>query len=222
LSIARKLFRHKTSVDADSAAPQSSQAYRAKHYEDLGLLLNEDESTRAISRSGVQRALHAAAAILGAVVVAAGASWVVARGHPGSTLLSWARRPAAAKNQPAPSPPISQAASIGLTSSNRWFEVERTPGASRITPTAQAQSTPEFWLIIALARFQSGDAEGAKAAASQALELDPRNGGAAVLLGTLHLDAHEQLEGERELSRYLELEPEGAYADQARRLLKSP
>jgi hypothetical protein len=220
LAIAKKLFKqHKASADSPSPASKPGQVDSGKHYEDLGLLLLEEQGPASGHHSRAQKAFNTAAAVIGAVVVAVGASWVVARGNPGSSLFSWARGPAAAKGQPAPQAAVAQA---GTVASDRWFDVERNLGASRITPTARAQSAPEFWLIMALARFQSGDREGAKAAAHHALELDPRNGGAAVLLGTLHLDAEENAEAERELQRYLELEPHGAYAEQARQLLKPP
>jgi Flp pilus assembly protein TadD len=73
--------------------------------------------------------------------------------------------------------------------------------------------------MLGLARYDAQDAVGAEDAARRAVELAPSNGRAHMLLASIHLDRHEVPEAQRELHRYLELEPTGEWAGDAKALL---
>lgn len=76
------------------------------------------------------------------------------------------------------------------------------------------------WNLVALARYDSGDAVQARAAALKVLELEPQNAQVQMLLATLHFAAKERELGCGALQKYLELEPNGQQAKEARALLK--
>lgn len=76
------------------------------------------------------------------------------------------------------------------------------------------------WNLMGLARYDSLDPAGARAAAAKVLELDPANGRVQILLATLHFDANEKDLGRAALEKYLELEPNGAHVEEAKALLK--
>ncbi|HLL82411.1 MAG TPA: tetratricopeptide repeat protein, partial [Longimicrobium sp.] len=76
------------------------------------------------------------------------------------------------------------------------------------------------WLMLGIARFDSGDARGAEDAAKRALTLDPRNGRAIMLLASVYLADGQRELAHQQLRDYLELEPNGQYAHDARELLK--
>lgn len=76
------------------------------------------------------------------------------------------------------------------------------------------------WNLLALAKYDSLNSAGARAAAKKVLELDPRNARVQILLATLHFDAREKEQGRAALSKYLELEPNGPHVEEARALLK--
>jgi tetratricopeptide (TPR) repeat protein len=76
------------------------------------------------------------------------------------------------------------------------------------------------WTLMGLAKYDSHDVAGAKAAAYKVLELDPKNPRVHLLLATMHLDANEKELGKAELEKYLELDPNGPHADEAKALLK--
>jgi cytochrome c-type biogenesis protein CcmH/NrfG len=76
------------------------------------------------------------------------------------------------------------------------------------------------WTLMGLAKYDSHDLAGAKAAADKVLELDPKNPRVHLLLATMHLDANEKDLGKAELEKYLELDPKGPHADEAKALLK--
>jgi Flp pilus assembly protein TadD len=76
------------------------------------------------------------------------------------------------------------------------------------------------WNLIGLARYDSLDPVGARAAADKVLELDPKNGRVQILLATMYFDANDKVNGRAALEKYLELEPNGASVDEAKALLK--
>jgi hypothetical protein len=76
------------------------------------------------------------------------------------------------------------------------------------------------WLVLGQARYDAGDAKGAKDAAAAVLTLDPKHAGVHVLLATLAYDAGDKATMRQELETYLSLEPEGPHAAEARALLR--
>jgi tetratricopeptide (TPR) repeat protein len=83
----------------------------------------------------------------------------------------------------------------------------------------RAQGTAESWTALGLRRYDSGDLEGARAAAAQALALDARHGRALLLLATIHYGKGQQPEAKAALRRYLAVDPQGEFAAEARALL---
>lgn len=76
------------------------------------------------------------------------------------------------------------------------------------------------WNLLALARYDSRDAAGARVATEKVLELDPANARVQILLATMHFDANEKVLGRAALEKYLELEPSGAEVEEVRALLQ--
>lgn len=76
------------------------------------------------------------------------------------------------------------------------------------------------WNLYALAKYDSGDIAGAKAATQKILELDPKNARVQILIASMHLDANEKDLGRAALEKYLELDPQGPHAEEAKALLK--
>lgn len=76
------------------------------------------------------------------------------------------------------------------------------------------------WVLLGLSRFDNGDAKGAETATMKALEVEPANGRAIILLASIHLDAGQKAKARAELQRYLELHPKGPFAQEARDLLR--
>ncbi|MGQ0504040.1 MAG: response regulator [Myxococcaceae bacterium] len=83
------------------------------------------------------------------------------------------------------------------------------------------KSNPTAWLFLGLARFDSSDNVGAEQAALESLALDPSNGRAVLLLASIYLDAGNRTEAHAQLKYYLQLDPQGQYADEARQLLQA-
>jgi DNA-binding response OmpR family regulator len=76
------------------------------------------------------------------------------------------------------------------------------------------------WLVLGQARYDAGDARGAREAAGNVLNLDAKHAGVHVLLATLAYDAGDKATMKQELETYLLLEPEGPHAAEARALLR--
>ena len=87
------------------------------------------------------------------------------------------------------------------------------------------------WMMLGLARYDSGDAPGAAEAANTVLALDPKNARAHLLLATMLIDqwkrapnpedkAKARKAADDEIQRYLDNDPNGKFADEARALLK--
>lgn len=81
-------------------------------------------------------------------------------------------------------------------------------------------SSSQAWLMLALARYDSGDNDGAWEAASTTLAVDPTAARAHLLLATVHIAAGRKDEGKAEVARYLEKDPAGKHAEEARALLR--
>jgi DNA-binding response OmpR family regulator len=86
---------------------------------------------------------------------------------------------------------------------------------------AHPDSAPA-WLMLGLARFDSGDTVGAQDAAVRATELDPKAGRAHLLMASIHIVNQDKEKADAELKAYLVLEPDGESAVEARQLLAQP
>lgn len=86
--------------------------------------------------------------------------------------------------------------------------------------TEVAPSSVPAWMLLAMARFDNGDPAQAEEAAMTVLALDPNHADAFLLLATIHIRAGKRDVAAGEIGRYLELEPNGKHADEAKRLLK--
>ena len=75
--------------------------------------------------------------------------------------------------------------------------------------------------MLGRARFDSGDHRGAEEAAAMALQMNPSDGGAMMLRVNVFLATHRREKAAEELKRYLQMHPDGPYAEEARQLLSS-
>src|SRR6266849_3433544 len=212
-SLGRTSFLESTGPAGSEDSGQTSQ------YENLHQLLMLDETPRiAPASSPLRSAVQIGLAIVAVVGIAAGAGWVVSRGdapkfrgqpesgQSGSTQLVSA--------QPTPRPDLQDA--VGLLESGQKGEA-----VQLLTRVLQSNPSTGAWFLLGLAKFESGDTEGARQAALETLKLNPRHGRARMLLAAIYLDEMEPALASAELQRYLELEPNGPYAAQARQLLAS-
>jgi len=184
-------------------------------YEPLQNLLLAEESRPARPASPLRSAVQAALGIIAVVGIAAGAGWVVSRGD---SSRFFARRSLARQRTPpaeATGPPVVEEALELLGSGKPDRAVEL------LAPLADSQPRSSSWFLLGLAKFEAGDSEGARQALLEAVRLNPRNGGARMLLASVYLDENEAALASAELERYLELEPNGPYAAQARQLLSA-
>ncbi len=216
----------RTSFLESTGAAGSEESGKTSQYENLHQLLMLDETPRiAPASSPLRSAVQIGLAIVAVVGIAAGAGWVVsrgdaskflnrpsssARGHPESGQSGSAQ---VASAQPT-RPDLQDA--VGLLESGQKGEA-----VQLLTRVLQSNPSTGSWFLLGLAKFESGDTEGARQAALETLKLNPRHGRARMLLAAIYLDEKEVALASAELQRYLELEPNGPYAAQARQLLAS-
>jgi CheY-like chemotaxis protein len=212
----------------ESIGPAGSEdSTKTSQYENLHQLLMLDETPRiAPASSPLRSAVQIGLAIIAVVGIAAGAGWVVSRGDAAKFL---SRSSSAARGHPEPEPsgsaqlvsapptprPDLQDA-VGLLESGQKGEA-----VQLLTRVLQSNPSTGGWFLLGLAKFESGDTEGARQATLETLKLNPRHGRARMLLAAIYLDEMEAGLATAELQRYLELEPNGPYAAQARQLLAS-
>ena len=172
--------------------------------------------------SVLRSALHAVFAIIAVVGIAAGAGWVVSRGE----IPKFFARHTSLK---ASVPPVGALGSIPEATHQSVVEQALEMLATRqpyravelLSPLTEPQPSSSYWFLLGVAKFEAGDSEGARRALSEALRLNPRNGLARMLLVTVYFNEGEATLASAELQRYLELEPNGPYAAQARQLLSA-
>jgi len=184
----------------------SSQVRAAEEYQNVHqLLVSEDAAPEAKAPpSFLRSALQIGAAVVGVVAVAAGAGWVVSLG-------------AGSKGTSPVDPGRDFGEGVALIESGKTLEAVKV-----LSVNAQSNPSPAGWFLLGLAKFEAGDNEGARQAVVEALKLNPRHGRARMLLAAIYLNASQPALATAELKRYLELEPQGPYAVQARLLLSSP
>ncbi|MBL8950996.1 MAG: response regulator [Myxococcaceae bacterium] len=83
-----------------------------------------------------------------------------------------------------------------------------------------APSNVECWMLLAMARLDNSENARAEEAALTALALDPNRAEAFLLLATLHIRQGKRDVAAGEIARYLELEPNGKHAAEAKQLLR--
>jgi CheY-like chemotaxis protein/tetratricopeptide (TPR) repeat protein len=84
-----------------------------------------------------------------------------------------------------------------------------------------APSSVNVWMLLAMARLDNLDSAGAEEAAKTVLALDEKHADAFLVLATAHIRQGQKELGAKEIGKYLELDPKGRHADEARRLLES-
>lgn len=84
---------------------------------------------------------------------------------------------------------------------------------------ADEPTSLQGWLVLGQARYDLGNAAGARDATVRVLELDPKNAKVHVLLATIAHDANDKAAMRAELEKYLELDPTGEHAAEAKALL---
>jgi CheY-like chemotaxis protein/Flp pilus assembly protein TadD len=211
----------------ESIGPAGSEhSGKTSQYQNLQQLLMLDETPRlAPAATPLRSAVQIGLAIVAVVGIAAGAGWVVSRGDAPKFL----GRPSAAQSHPesgqsdsaqlvsAQSTPRTELQdAVGLLESGQKGEA-----VQLLTRVLQSNPSTGGWFLLGLAKFESGDTEGARQAALETLKLNSRHGRARMLLAAIYLDADEPALAFEELQRYLEFEPNGPYAAQARQLLAS-
>ncbi len=84
---------------------------------------------------------------------------------------------------------------------------------------ADEHTSLQGWLVLGQARYDLGNTTGAREATVRVLEIDPKNAKVHVLLATIAHDANDKPAMRAELEKYLELDPQGEHAAEARALL---
>ena len=205
----------------------SGDSGKTSQHENLQQLLMLDETPRiAPATSPLRSAVQIGLAIVAVVGIAAGAGWVVSRGDTPKFL---GRPSSAARGHPESgqsgsaqlastqsTPPAELQDAVGLLESGQKGEA-----VQLLTRVLQSNPSTGGWFLLGLAKFESGDTEGARQAVLETLKLNPRHGRARMLLAAIYLDEQEPTLASAELQRYLDLEPNGPYAAQARQLLAS-
>jgi hypothetical protein len=164
------------------------------------------------------------AATVTAAAVATGPEAAIAASAATTTSAAAIEAPAAAGGSTASSAsPAARAddGSAALARGVRLYEAGRQREAIRVleTVTRDHPMIASGWVYLGMAKFDRNDRTGAQRAAKKALELDPRNGRALMLLATVYLDTGESQKARTHLRRYLELYPNGQFAREARQLL---
>jgi hypothetical protein len=166
------------------------------------------------------------------MLVAAGAAWVTGKAASKRASLAAKLEEAAVASRSAPSAAQSlelediSASAPQVPATGAEGEPEAKSEAS--SQAAQAPGamplfhpTTTSWLMLGRARFDSGDHRGAEEAAAMALQMNPSDGGAMMLRVNVFLATHRREKAAEELKRYLQMHPDGPYAEEARQLLSS-
>jgi DNA-binding response OmpR family regulator len=181
------------------------------------------------SRSPIS--LRFVGAAVSVLIVAAGAAWVTSKAATGRRLIARANQAGAVESEgdsstlrDAPSSEGSIAGRLGDTLDD-WLRLHVEGKAAEATQLlarlAQSRPSAATWLMLAQVRFDAGDHNGAEEAATRALELNPSSGRAMMLRASVFLARRDLTNAAAELQRYLKAEPDGPYAEVAKRLLSS-
>ena len=81
------------------------------------------------------------------------------------------------------------------------------------------RGTSEAFEGLGRALRDTGDAPAAVQALLRAIELDPSNAAAYIAIARIYVEARQVADGRTAYERYLAIEPEGTYAEEARAVL---
>ena len=111
---------------------------------------------------------------------------------------------------------------LALVSATRLYDEGKLKEAKAALEQLVAQDTTNTnaWVLLGLARFDSNDIAGAEEAANTVLSIDPKVARAYLLRATILIQAKKRPEATAEIQKYLDLEPNGTFADEAKALLK--
>jgi CheY-like chemotaxis protein len=223
----------------DGASKEAGRAHLSAGEVERALALNELDAdvrrTRApapAERVRGRRIVRFATAAVAVMLVAAGAAWVTGKAASKRAFLAAKLEEAAVASRSPRSPtqllePEEVPTSASQVAADR---AERDPAAQSEGSSQAAQATGAIpsshatttsWLMLGRARFDSGDHHGAEEAAAMALEMNPSDGGAMMLRVSVFLATHRREKAAEELKRYLQMHPDGPYAEEARQLLSS-
>ncbi len=214
-----------TSVSAPAAMTDAERAFLL----DYGDPVPRGPAEARTPKTGARRALRLLGGSLGVVMVAAGAAWVTWKAAtdrvPAGTAVA-ARQQAtqsgdALGEKAATTVPALNVSARSEDELGSNAEAKAAEGARTLARMAQSHPSATTWLVLGRARFDSGDYRGAEQAAARALEINPSSGPAMMLRASVFLATHRLEEAAGELQRYLETEPAGPYAEEAKQLLSS-
>lgn|GEM_PF-2106989 len=111
---------------------------------------------------------------------------------------------------------------LALVSATRLYDEGKLKEATAALEklVGQDSSNTNAWMLLGLARFDSNDIAGAEEAANTVLSIDPKVARAYLLRATILIQAKKRPEATAEIQKYLDLEPNGPFADEAKALLK--
>ncbi len=118
--------------------------------------------------------------------------------------------------------PVSADSSSALASATRLYDQGKLTQAKTALEelVGRDSSNTNAWMMLGLARFDSGDIAGAEEAANTVLAIDPKVARAFLLRATILIDAKNRTAAASEIQKYLDLEPNGPFASEAKALLK--
>ncbi|MBS1148620.1 MAG: Phosphate regulon transcriptional regulatory protein PhoB (SphR) [Myxococcaceae bacterium] len=124
--------------------------------------------------------------------------------------------------EPAIAAPVQVDPSSALVAATRLYDEGKLTEAKRALEelVGQESSNTNAWMLLGLARFDSDDIPGAEEAANTVLAIDPKVARAYLLRATILIAARQRTEASAEIQKYLDLEPNGPFAAEAKALLK--
>jgi tetratricopeptide (TPR) repeat protein len=162
--------------------------------------------------------------VVGVVLISIGAAWVVAQrsGRAGAMEAKPADVQAMRELRMLPDPVFAEPGSEMLERGIRLYNEGKASQAAEVLARAvELHPSASNWLMLGVARLDSGDHRGAQKAAAKSLELDPKNGRAIILRANIYLHTNQREKAAAELKRYLAVEPNGPFAREAAQLLSS-
>jgi len=217
------------SEEAKSVHLSAGEVERALSLNEIDADVRRARAPAPVERVRGRRIARFAAAAVAVMLVVAGAAWVTGKAATKRAFLAAKLEEAAVASRSAAqsleledisasAPPVPAAGAEGEpeAKSEGSSQAAQAPGAMR-----SSHPTSTSWLMLGRARFDSGDHRGAEQAAAKALEMNPSDGGAMMLRVSVFLATHQREKAAEELKRYLQMHPDGPYAEEARQLLSS-
>jgi CheY-like chemotaxis protein len=225
----------------ESPLPEITTLGVLTHLREMGILLPRADSTAAdlpldplrlspargrqpTQPSWFRPAARAVVSVVGVVLISIGAAWVVAQrsGRAGAMEAKPADVQAMRELRMLPDPVFAEPGSEMLERGIRLYNEGKASQAAEVLARAvELHPSASNWLMLGVARLDSGDHRGAQKAAAKSLELDPKNGRAIILRANIYLHTNQREKAAAELKRYLAVEPNGPFAREAAQLLSS-